>query len=224
MNPFSLPFTIIQNREAFFKAVEGKVDLGSKISSLLMAISVFFAVYGFIIGAFNGVLQAISAGIKLPIFYLLTLIVCFPTLYVFGTLFGSNKSFGQYFVLLLSAIAVISVILLGFAPVTFFFMITTDHYLFFKILNVTIFSIAGVLGLTFFYQGMRFISQDNPEGIGIRAHILKLWIILYGFVGSQLGWTLRPFFGAPDQPFQIFRKMGGNFYIDVLDSIKELLR
>lgn len=71
---------------------------------------------------------------------------------------------------------------------------------------------------------MRFISQDNPEGYGIRAHILKLWIVLYGFVGSQLGWTLRPFFGAPDHTFQIFRKMGGNFYIDVLDSIKELLR
>jgi hypothetical protein len=40
--------------------------------------------------------------------------------------------------------------------------------------------------------------------------------VLYGLVGSQLAWTLRPFFGAPNQPFQLFRDIEGNFYQQVI--------
>ena len=27
--------------------------------------------------------------------------------------------------------------------------------------------------------------------------LLYIWIMLFGFVGTQLAWTLRPFFGDP---------------------------
>jgi len=38
-----------------------------------------------------------------------------------------------------------------------------------------------------------------------------------------MAWTLRPFFGTPELPFELFRQMGGNFYGDVLRSIGEIL-
>ena len=47
--------------------------------------------------------------------------------------------------------------------------------------------------------------------------------MLYGLVGSQLGWTLRPFFGSPGQPFELFREVEGNFYSQVITSFFSLL-
>lgn len=53
--------------------------------------------------------------------------------------------------------------------------------------------------------------------------LLYVWILLFGFVGTQLAWTLRPFFGSPGEPFEIFRNIQGTFYGDVLRTIGDLL-
>ncbi|WP_326555342.1 hypothetical protein [Micromonospora sp. NBC_01813] len=53
--------------------------------------------------------------------------------------------------------------------------------------------------------------------------LLYIWILLFGFVGTQLAWTLRPFFGDPDAPFGVFREIEGTFYADLLRSIGQLL-
>ena len=64
------------------------------------------------------------------------------------------------------------------------------------------------------------VNQANEnEGASKRRWVLRLWMLLYGFVGSQLAWTLRPFVGSPDIPFQLFRELGGNFYSNVLHAI-----
>ena len=53
--------------------------------------------------------------------------------------------------------------------------------------------------------------------------LLYIWILLFGFVGTQLAWTLRPFFGSPDEPFAIFRNLEGTFYSDIFATIGKLL-
>jgi hypothetical protein len=52
--------------------------------------------------------------------------------------------------------------------------------------------------------------------------LLYVWILLFGFVGTQLAWTLRPFFGSPDKKFEIFRSIDGNFYVDIVRTIGHL--
>ncbi|MGX7676654.1 hypothetical protein [Plantactinospora sp. DSM 117369] len=52
--------------------------------------------------------------------------------------------------------------------------------------------------------------------------LLYIWILLFGFVGTQLAWTLRPFFGDPEQPFAFFRSIDGNFYAEILRSLGSL--
>jgi hypothetical protein len=52
--------------------------------------------------------------------------------------------------------------------------------------------------------------------------LLYIWILLFGFVGTQLAWTLRPFFGSPDEPFQVFRHLEGTFYEDIFKTISNL--
>lgn len=53
--------------------------------------------------------------------------------------------------------------------------------------------------------------------------LLYIWILLFGFVGTQLAWTLRPFFGSPDAPFALFRDIEGTFYTDILNTLSSLL-
>jgi hypothetical protein len=52
--------------------------------------------------------------------------------------------------------------------------------------------------------------------------LLYIWILLFGFVGTQLAWTLRPFFGSPGQEFALFRSIEGNFYAEILRTIANL--
>jgi hypothetical protein len=53
--------------------------------------------------------------------------------------------------------------------------------------------------------------------------LLYIWIVLFGFVGTQLAWTLRPFFGDPDQRFSLFRHIEGTFYADIFRTIGHLI-
>jgi hypothetical protein len=183
----------------------------------------FFAIYGIIVGSFHSPWQAISSAIKLPAPYLITLLVCLPTLYIFNVLFGAKESIAQHFTYLLTAVTVIAVLLCGFAPVTLFFLITVNDYSFFLLLNVAIFALTGILGVSFLYQIMKPVSDgDTTEGIQVRTSILRFWLVLYGFVGSQLGWTLRPFFGSPGA-FVLFREREGSFFSGVWNAIISLL-
>jgi hypothetical protein len=52
--------------------------------------------------------------------------------------------------------------------------------------------------------------------------LLYIWILLFGFVGTQLAWTLRPFFGSPDKPFSLYRDIDGNFYAEIIRTIAHL--
>ena len=66
------------------------------------------------------------------------------------------------------------------------------------------------------------VSQLPPGERPASMGLLYIWILLFGFVGTQLAWTLRPFFGSPDEPFQLFREINGNFYVDIVRTIGHL--
>jgi len=61
-------------------------------------------------------------------------------------------------------------------------------------------------------------TQQRPASMTL----LYIWILLFGFVGTQLAWTLRPFFGNPDSPFALFREIEGNFYAEIFHTIANL--
>jgi len=55
-----------------------------------------------------------------------------------------------------------------------------------------------------------------------KSRILTLLALLVKALGFA-AWTLRPFFGAPGLPFEIFGDLGGNFYVNVLQSVGQIL-
>jgi hypothetical protein len=215
--------SILRNRFFFFHEIRDGVDLPQKIRAMMTASLTFFALYGAVMGSTHSIWQALSSAVKLPLMFLLTLFICAPTLYLFDVLFGSKQSILQNVALILTAITVTATVLLSFAPITLFFLLTTSQYQFFKLLNVGIFSIAGITGVVFLSQGMRIVADTETEGEQNRRRVLRAWMFLYAFVGSQLAWAIRPFIGAPSIPFELFRQLGGNFYSNIGASIGEVL-
>ena len=223
MKDLAIIETILRNRYHYFNEIREGIGLPEKMRAMLISSIAFLALYGAVMGSTHSLWQALSSAAKLPILFLATLIVCSPTLYFFNVLFGSKQSLTQNIALILTAITVTAVLLLSFAPIILFFLLTTSQYQFFKLLNVAIFAIAGGMGVVFLSQGMRVISASGKEGASARRWVLRLWVLIYGFVGSQMAWTLRPFIGAPSMKFELFRQLGGNFYANVLVSIGEIL-
>jgi len=223
MNDLAVIEKILRNRQLFFHEIRDGIELGAKMRAMLVSSIAFFALYGAVMGSTHSLWQALSSAVKLPILFLATLFVCAPTLYFFNVLYGSNQSLTQNVVLILTAITVTAVLLLSFAPITLFFLLTTSHYQFFKLMNVVIFAVSGVMGITFLAQGMRIVSTGERTGDETRRWVLRLWMLVYAFVGSQMAWTIRPFIGAPSIKFELFRQLGGNFYTNIFASIGEVL-
>jgi hypothetical protein len=215
--------TILRNRRLFFIEIREGVELSQKMQAMLISSIAFFALHGAVMGSTHSLWQTLSSAVKLPLLFLATLVVCSPTLYFFNLIFGSNQSLTQNFALILTAITVTAVLLLSFAPIVLFFLLTTNSYQFFKLLNVGVFAVSGIVGVIFLSQGMRIVSAGAGEGANPRGCVLQLWIVIYAFVGSQMAWTLRPFIGAPSMKFELFRQLGGNFYADIFASIGEIL-
>jgi hypothetical protein len=170
------------------------------------------------------------------------LAICLPTLYLSNLLFGGRLSARQVLALVLSAITITSIFTLAFAPISFFFLVTARDYGFFLLLNVAILTLTSVVGLQFLVSGVRRLNamalsgrvaagqqdEDMEVPAAERAQpanlsLLHIWLLLYAFVGTQLGWTLRPFFGTPFTPFRLFRSIEGNFYDSVIQLLHHLV-
>ncbi len=223
MNDLAVIETILRNRFHFFIEIRDGIKLQEKMRATLISSILFLALYGAVMGSTHSLWQALSSAAKLPVLFLATMVVCSPTLYFFNVLFGSSQSLTQNVALILTAIAVTAVLLLSFAPIALFFLLTTSGYQFFKLLNVAIFAISGWMGVVFLSQGMRVVAAGGKEGASARRVVMWLWVLVYGFVGSQMAWTLRPFIGAPSMKFELFRQLGGNFYANIFASIGEML-
>ncbi|MCA9148463.1 MAG: hypothetical protein KDA92_04150 [Planctomycetales bacterium] len=53
--------------------------------------------------------------------------------------------------------------------------------------------------------------------------VFRCWVLLYGLVGAQMGWVLRPFLGNPELPFTWFRGRQSNFFEAVLHTLGRLI-
>jgi hypothetical protein len=66
------------------------------------------------------------------------------------------------------------------------------------------------------------IRQTEAQATPPSMTLLYIWILLFGFVGTQLAWTLRPFFGSPGMDFSLYRDINGNFYAEIFKTIADL--
>jgi hypothetical protein len=223
---------------------QGRVGLPAR--GLIAIGAVLGAAYGACMGLFAALreehataLQVLASAVKVPLLFLLTLVVTVPSLYVFSALAESRLRFPSTLRLLLAAVAVNLALLASFGPVTAFFTFSTESYAFMVLLNVAFFALAGAVGLAFLRRalGAVFVGVEPPPGAAAPAflprrdsspaakarRVFGAWTLIYGVVGAQMAWILRPFVGTPDLPFSLFRPRESNFFMAVLRALAQLL-
>lgn len=217
-------FKAFQRSDEYFEMLSDPDHARKYVLKQMMFILLFSFLYGIIMGSYNGVLQSIVTGIKVPSLILLSLLICFPALYVIQSVIGSTMTIYQMVNIIFSGFFVFSTIALSFAPIVIFFMITSDSYAFLKLLHVAIFTFAGIFAVKTIINGLNYSCEKKNIYPKLGMNIFKIWVVILAFVSSQLAWNLRPFVGSRDMPFELFREREGNFYIAVIQSAGNLLK
>jgi hypothetical protein len=113
--------------------------------------------------------QLLASALKVPLLFFLTLLVTFPSLYVFNALVGSRLSLGSVLRLLIAALAVTVAVTASFGPIIAFFSVSTENYSFMVLLNVLLYAVAGMLGLGFLLQTLHRLSILDEFKAGMPA-------------------------------------------------------
>jgi hypothetical protein len=211
-------FKVFQQNDEYFEILSDSDFSKKYVVRQILFILLFSFIYGIVMGSYNGFLQSIVTGIKIPCLIFLSLLVCFPALYVIQYMIGSTMSIYQMTNIILSGFLVFSTIALSFAPIAVFFMITSRNYAFLKLLHVAIFSFSGIFAVKTIINGLTFSCEKKNIYPKLGMKIFKIWVIILAFVSSQLAWNLRPFVGSQDLPFELFRNRASNFYVAVIQS------
>ena len=177
--------------------------------------------YGASMGFSDGrLLQSLYSGLKVPMLFVLTSLVCLPNFFVVNTLLGLRPDFAAACRGIVAAQATGAVCLASLAPFTLFIYASSDDYDLALIFNGGMFLLATVAAqLTLSKHYAPLIAADPRHRLGRSA-----WAVLYVFVAIQLAWVLRPFVGSPGLPTRFFREEAwDNAYVVVAQRVWSLL-
>lgn len=212
----------LRNPAGFFEEIAREENLGSKNRALVLSGVLFFTTFGFVTGLSHSPMQALSAAVKMPILFMATILICLPAFYFFSLVLGTRLSISQVAAVTFTGVGVSALLLLGLAPITLFFVITSGSYPFFQLLAVAFVGLSGSIGMCFIWRGMVSIDPASGDSQNLRHVLLWVWFALFGFVGSQMTWRLSPLIGDPTTEFVLLRPSRDNFYVDVANAFSRL--
>lgn len=229
----------------------GTLELdAAAVASVVLILGLFYGLcmgsFGLFQRGFSAVPQLTATTCKVPLLFLLTLLVTFPSLYVFNALIGSRLTLGSTLRLIIAAMAIMLAVLASLGTIVAFFSVSTTDYSFILLLNVVVFTVSGSLGMKFLLQTLHRLTLaqnaedhleaesaiepggalDKTDNQAISANVTKvfrIWIVVFGLVGAQMSWVLRPFIGSPHVAFTMFRGRESNFFEAVGHALTHLL-
>lgn len=196
---------------------------GRTLAHWLLLIVLCGNLYGAAMGSFGGVLgerflQVLYSAVKVPLLLIVTFVLSLPSFFIFNTLVGLRTEFGQALRALVASQAGLTVLLAALAPLTLVWNLGATDQKTTVLFNALLFGVAAFGGqvlLRRFYRPL--IAQDARH-----RQMLRLWGIVYAFVGIQMGWILRPFVGDPGRPVEFFREdTWGNAYVILFTLIRQ---
>ena len=231
---------ILRDRERLFERIRRGENLRGLILHGLATAVVGSSVFGLALGIYaQAFSQIMASGLKLPILLLGAAALCFPAFHLLQS--GRAKyplSLRASVALQSTALAAVALVWGSLAPAVIFLVSSTQHYRLCQFLAVGVGAAGGFVGLGTLLAGYRSLCQglgDEPDHADAqpvaRRNVWKvlasdppLWayFFLFGCVGGQLSWVLRPFIGSPTMPFQIFRAPdpeAGNFFLFLLHMV-----
>lgn len=196
-----------------------------RLVQLAGLLTLFGLAYGAVMGGYGATtgrwtVQPLISAMKVPLLLIVTFSVAMPSFFVINTLLGLRDDFRQAARALMATQTAMTIILASLAPVTAFWYVSSSNYYAAILFNALMFAVAAFAAQIVLRRYYRPLIERN------RRHRLTLWVwlVLYGFIGIQMGWVLRPFIGDPELPTRLFRQSAwGNAYVEVLDTLWRLI-
>jgi hypothetical protein len=167
--------------------------------TLLCAAIAFHAVFGIAAGLFGGWQVAIMDAVKAPLVAVCSLLLCFPSLYVFSSVGGAALSLSQAFLLGTSSLAMLGILLIGLAPVAWLFAVSTESLSFMTVLVLCVWFVSVAFAL-------KYIARLQARALFARATGIKLWFLVFVIVSLQMATSMRPLLVAPKESWWVGEK------------------
>lgn len=217
------PFVqLLRDRDSFFSEVAENTGIGEKLKILTLTTVALTMVYGTAVGLYQGGWQILSAALKIPALFLGTLLVCFPLFYLVQLLLGSKLRLMQTLTLMIAALNLTSVVAAASIPIFLFFLQSGASYYFLQLIGIITFGIAGLFGMGALHSGLTLICDSKGVYPRIGLTVLRIWVLIFAFVGIQMAWDFRPFLGKKGDPFVLFGDYKGNFYSALIYAVKQV--
>jgi hypothetical protein len=163
-------------------------EAGKVIGRLLFVSIVCSLIYGTVVGTFSGGSQLWIAPAKISIGLMISALICLPSLYIFTCLSGSQARLVEVGGLLVGLLTLMTILLIGFAPVAWIFSQSTESLAWMGTLHLIFWFIATIFGLRFLQTGFSHSQARSRTGFNI-------WVIVFLLVAVQMTTALRPIVG-----------------------------
>jgi len=183
---------------------------GGLILGLLLSAVLCSLVYGVVVGTFSGGAQLWAAPVKIAAGLVVSALICLPSLYIFSCLSGSQARLAEVCGLVAGLLALMTVLLIGFAPVAWVFSQSIDSLPAMGALHLTFWLIATYFGLRFLCVGFAQ-WQARPAG-------LRVWIAIFLLVMVQMITALRPIVGTGDSLLDKEKKFFVKHWIEQIEK------
>lgn len=145
-------------------------------------------VYGLIVGTFSRGTQIWAAPVKVAGGLLASAVICLPSLYIFMCLSGSRARFSEICGFMAGLLLLLTVLLVGFAPVAWLFSESTHSLLWMGALHLIFWFIATAFGL-------RFLASGVSDATTRSSAAFHTWVVIFLLVAVQMMTALRPIVG-----------------------------
>ena len=190
--PSHIVSALLRNPRRISESIAEKQELLRSAGLLLATGLACHAVFGVAIGLFGGWSVALMDAVKMPLVALCSLLLCFPSLYVFTCVAGSPLTIAQAFVLGCSCLAMVGLILVGLAPVAWLFSVSTANLSFVALLTFLIWLVAiGFAG--------RYVAKLGAHPLFARQAGINMWFLILIVVTLQMATCMRPMLTTSDQ-------------------------
>lgn len=173
---------------------------GKLIATMLFVAIICSAIYGGIVGSFSGGTQWWAAPVKVTSGLLIATLICLPSLYIFTSLSGAQARLVEIFGLVVGLLTLMTILLIGFAPVAWLFSQSTNHVAWMGFLHLLFWGISTVFGLRFLQAGFAHAKARSNSG-------LNTWAVIFLLVVLQMTTALRPIVGPAEETFLPTKKV-----------------
>lgn len=181
------------------------------IGAMLLIALVCSMIYGVIVGTFSGHDQLWAAPVKIAAGLLISALICLPSLYIFTCLSGSQARLIEVFGLLTGLLMLMTILLIGFAPVAWIFSQSTESLAWMGALHLIFWFIATLFGLRFLKAGFAHSNARSQAGF-------NTWVIIFLLVALQMTTALRPILGTANTFLPTEKKFFLNHWGDCLKT------